>query len=101
MVIPSLSQNLHLTGGWRKQPLEDFDGGRLSGAVWAQQAEAFARQDFQVESQHRLDLTLVGLAQVVTANRQVHIPHHSELRPLLLPTSRSGDGYSVDGVWML
>ena len=47
----------------RQQRGQDADGGRLAGAVGAEQPEHGARGDVEVDAAQRLDLA-VGLAQV-------------------------------------
>ena len=82
MDAPGLSQNLDFAGSRRKQPLQNFDGGRLPGAGWAEQAKTFAGLDLQIESAYGLDLSLVGLAQIATANHQIHVLDHKRIGPL-------------------
>src|SRR5438128_4779021 len=86
---PGLSDNLDLAGSRRKQPLQNFDGGRLPGAVWAEQAKTFAGLDLQIESAYGLDLSLVGLAQIATANHQIHVLDHKRIGPLPSTTATS------------
>src|SRR6267378_505199 len=50
-----------------RQPLQDFDGGGLAGAVGAEQAEALTRGDGQVEARHGDDVA-VALDQTDTMN---------------------------------
>src|SRR5439155_15968653 len=51
---PALAEHAHLAAGWSKQPFQDFDGGHLARAIGAEQAEAFARVNLQIEAVDRV-----------------------------------------------
>ena len=52
--------------------LEDLDGGRLAGAVRAEQAEDLAARDLEADPPERL-VAVVGLAQTADRDRAGHI----------------------------
>ena len=54
-VAPAPAEHFDLAGGRLQQSFEDLDGGGLAGAVGAEQAEALAGLDGQIESANRLD----------------------------------------------
>ena len=55
---PAQAEDFDLAGGGVEQAFEDLDGRRLAGAVRAEQAEALAALDRQVEAADRLDRRL-------------------------------------------
>ena len=65
-----LAQDEHLAGVTLAVALENLDGGRLAGAVGAEQAEHLARADLQVDAAQRL-MRAVRLAQAGDADRDV------------------------------
>ena len=75
-----MPKNFDFAGSGFQQPFEDFDGGGLARPIGAQQAEALAGVDFQIEPANGLDVALVGFAQPPAANGDVHGLHHSGLR---------------------
>ncbi len=58
---PAHAEDFDLAGRRVEQSLDDFDGGRLAGAVRPQQAEALAPLDGEVQAAHRLDRRLGGV----------------------------------------
>jgi hypothetical protein len=60
-------------GVWRKQTLEDFDGGGFPGAVRTEQSEAFATPDIERQPAHR-DHIAVSLFESLTLHRKVVHP---------------------------
>ena len=63
MMPPTPAQHLDVTRGRLQQPLEDFDRGRLAGAVRAQQPETLSAPNLEVEAVDRVHGT--GLRGVV------------------------------------
>ena len=55
-VVPVHAQHLHRSRIGEGEAFEDFDGGGLAGAVGAEEAEAFADLDGQIEPRHRDDV---------------------------------------------
>src|SRR5438552_10902251 len=76
---PVPAKNLDLPGGRIKQPLQDFDGRRLSGAIWSKQAETLARPDFQIEPADGFEPPIVSLSQLPAAYGHFHAPNHNGL----------------------
>ena len=70
LAAPVVAQHFDLAGRGLEQAFEDFDRRRLASAVGAQQAEALALLDRQIESAHRLHrrLAVVSLHQIVAAD---------------------------------
>jgi hypothetical protein len=63
---PMHSEHFDLAGIGRRESLADLDGGGLSGAVGAEQPEAFAGAHFQIEAVHG-DHVFVSLAKLAHA----------------------------------
>jgi hypothetical protein len=59
--VPVHAQHLEIAGVARRQALAHLDGGGLAGAVGAEQSEAFAGEDLEVDAIDR-DHIAVGLA---------------------------------------
>jgi len=51
--VPVLAQQLDRAFVLRREPFEDLDRSRFSGAVWTKQTETLAGVDFEVESINR------------------------------------------------
>ena len=74
VVLPAKAEDLDLAGGRLDQPFEDLDGRRLARAVGAEQAEALADGDLQVEAVDRVDGTVAAgilLSEVLDPDRPV------------------------------
>jgi len=69
-------QKLDRPGVRRQQPLADFDGGGLSGAVRPEQREALARAGVEVDPIHR-HYVAVSLAQPPQAQGGLAVRHSS------------------------
>ena len=65
---PAAAEDDDLARVRRREPLADLDGGGLAGAVGAEQAEALARTDLEVEAVDRDDVA-VGLAELADEER--------------------------------
>src|SRR5579872_6241289 len=76
MFAPAIAEDLNLAGRWRQQAFEDFDGGRLARAIGAEQPEAFAFVDLQIQTTNGFNLALIGFLQVAAADSK---GHHSML----------------------
>ena len=63
---PATPEHLDLAGVRREQALEDLDGRRLAGAVRAEQPEALAGTDLEIEAIHG-DHVAVALDQADAA----------------------------------
>jgi hypothetical protein len=57
-----VSQDFDLARCRSQQAFENLDGGGLSRSVRPEQAKTLADLDFQIESAHRLNFAVVGLA---------------------------------------
>ena len=68
-----VAEHRDLAGVAQPVALEDLDGGRLAGAVGAEEAEHLAGGDVEADAAHRLD-AVVGLAQVAHSD-SVHARH--------------------------
>ena len=68
---PALAEQLDLALVGRGQPFEDLDGRRLAGAVGAEQAEALAAADLEIEAVDGDDVA-EALDQAATADRRGH-----------------------------
>src|ERR1035441_1832008 len=69
IVAPSLPEDTNVARCGRQQAFENFDGGCLPCSVWTEQAKALAGFDLKADSANGLDFAVVGLAQVVTLDR--------------------------------
>ena len=63
---PAEPEHFHVARIRRGQPLADLDGGGLAGAVGAEQPEAFAGADLEVQARDG-DHVVIALAQVANA----------------------------------
>ena len=75
---PAEAEHLDLAGVRLEQPLEDLDGRRLAGAVRAEQAEALAGRDLEVEAGDGDDVA-VALLQAAADARPRRFPRRSRL----------------------
>src|SRR5262249_4287569 len=77
---PAPAEYLDLAGGRIKQAFEDLDCGCLAGPVGAEQPEALARGDLQVEAANGLDwwAPRVRLDELRAADRGVHEEENSD-----------------------
>src|ERR1044071_762626 len=73
--LPGFAEDANLTRVGLVQPLADLDGGGLAGAIGAEQTEAFAGADLEIEPVDGDDI-LVGLAEAVDRSEE----HTSELQ---------------------
>jgi hypothetical protein len=60
-------EHFHVARGTRPQAFQDFDRARLARAIGPEQAEDFARPNFEIDPFNRLE-TAVGLAQAANVN---------------------------------
>ena len=67
-----MPQDRHLTGSWRQQALEDFNGRSLPRPVRTEQAEALASFDLEVQPANGLYFAFVGLAQIAALDGWGH-----------------------------
>ena len=75
-LTPALAKDLDIAGRGVEETFEDFDGGRLAGAIGSEQSETFAALDFEIESVdgiHWRWLGGVAFAQISTKDRSSHI----------------------------
>ena len=72
VAAPLHAQDFDFAAGGREQPFEDLDRGGLAGAVGAEQAEAFALLDGQIEPAHGVDRrpAIVAFAQIIGSGWQ-------------------------------
>jgi hypothetical protein len=72
---PREAQHLDLPAGRIEEPLEDLHGRGLSRAVGAQQTEALARPDLEIQASNRLHRrsARVGLAEIPATNGCAHL----------------------------
>ena len=61
--VPPAAEDAHFAGSGLEQAFKDFDGRGLAGAVGAEQAEALAFANLEVEATQGFDLGVVSLAQ--------------------------------------
>src|SRR5450755_3741609 len=61
VAVPCHAENFDLARGWLQKAFQDFDGRGLARPVRAQQPEALASLDSEIESPNGLHLTVVGL----------------------------------------
>ena len=78
--LPRLAKNRDLAGGRLEQAFQNFDGGGLPCSVGAEQAEAFARLNFQIQAADGFNLAVVSLAQVAALNGGGHLQILTEVR---------------------
>src|SRR5262249_21251315 len=74
VAAPAQAEGFDVAGGGLRESLDDLDGGGLAGAVGAEQAEALAGLDGQIESADRFHggAAVIALEQVRTADRRWH-----------------------------
>ena len=70
--VPGAAEDADLAGSGFEQAFENFDGGGFAGAVGAEQAEAFAFVDLQIEAAQGFDFGVVGLAQAAALDGDAH-----------------------------
>src|SRR6185437_16136708 len=77
VLLPAQAEDFDFAGSGFEESLGDFEGGGLAGAVGAEQAEAFAALDVEIEAADRFDGRLAGegLGQVATADGRGHGEH--------------------------
>ncbi len=71
-VLQCPAEDIHFAGSGAVEAFQNLDGGRLARAVGAEQTEALAMLDLQVDALHGMDRAVsprVLLAQVLDANR--------------------------------
>ena len=69
---PGVAQDRYLAGSRFQQAFQNFDCGGLPCSVGAEQAEAFAGLDLEVEPAHGLEFAIVGLAQIAAMDGYGH-----------------------------
>src|SRR5271165_685193 len=78
MALPRHAEDFDLARGRIQQSFEDLDGCGFAGAIRAQQSEALACLDGEIQPSHGLDLAVVGLRQPATADRSFHTENDTE-----------------------
>src|SRR6185437_13851621 len=84
MRLPIAPQDCHVTGRRFKQPFEDFDCCGLSCTVGTEQPKTLAGFYGEIQPTNRLDLAVVGLAQIATFDGRRHrtiLPEQESSRP--------------------
>ena len=73
MRLPGPAENFDLARGRLQQAFQNLDGRGLSGAVRAEQAEALAGIDGEVETADGFDLAFISLTQPATLDGNGHL----------------------------
>jgi len=74
------AEHLNLAGGPLAKALEDLDGGRLAGAVRAEEGEDLPSRDLEVDACHSFECA-VALSETTDAHHGVHGRDPSRVRP--------------------